>query len=498
VIALALAALLLSGPVSDFQAPTDPQGPTDPPKAAAPAKKPKSSKNAKDPGSSKKSKKKKKAAADVAAPDEPLADDADVAAQPQIGVVKAPKPATQFVWKQHPSLRFGKWLRLDLEAKFQEDYRSSYDGAVTSAQLDPWELHRSRIGVLGTFMKHIDFEVERELQEKELSEKDKELGLTPAPQWKDVYVNADYIKNAQIQVGKFKVPFGLDTTTGVSHNDFVYRSLGSIYLTPSRDVGGQVHGRFFKRGLNYWTGVFVHDGDNARSKKIQGGDTTFATRVTGLPLRHANADVFGQFEVGGAFATTSVSDDSFRPNGLRSRTVVTQDTFYESVYVKGRRQRYEADLDWTFGPGSMRAEYTHVTDQRKNQSFTDGDLPDARYRSWYVSGTWILTGEHKTRPVKAGDDFLRGGFGAVEVAGRVERIWIDSADKSDEPFANPRAFTILPSDNHAVTMGVNWTLNRFTKLQFNLIREQVGNPDRNPVPDGAAFWSRVFRLQLVL
>jgi len=41
-------------------------------------------------------------------------------------------------------------------------------------------------------------------------------------------------------------------------------------------------------------------------------------------------------------------------------------------------------------------------------------------------------------------------------------------------------------------------LNRFTKLQFNMIREQVGNPDRNPVPDGAAFWSRVFRLQLVL
>ena len=177
---------------------------------------------------------------------------------------------------------------------------------------------------------------------------------------------------------------------------------------------------------------------------------------------------------------------------------MTQDTFYESVYVKGKRFRYETDLDWTLGPASLRAEYTHVLDQRKNQSFSDEDLPDARYRSWYVSGTWILTGEEKTRPVKAGDDFLRGGFGAVEVAGRVERIWFDSVDKSDEPFANPRAYTILPSDNKVVTVGINWTLNRFTKLQFNVIREQVGNADRNPVPNGAAFWSRVFRLQLVL
>lgn len=439
---------------------------------------------------------KKAAKAAVAAPDEPLDDDADGAAQP--APVRAKAPSAQVVWKQHPSLRFGKALRLDFEAKFQEDYRNSYPGAETSADLTPWELHRSRIGVAGTLFKHIDFEVERELKEKELSERDKALGLTPSPQWKDVNVNVDYLKNAQIQVGKFKIPFGLDTLTGVSHNDFVYRSMGATYLSPSRDVGAMVHGRFFKRGLNYWTGVFRHDGDNARSKKIQGGDQTFAARVTGLPLRRVDADRFGAFEIGGAFSLSNVSDDSFRPNGIRGRTAVTQDTFYESVYVKGKRFRYETDLDWTIGPGSVRAEYTHILDQRKRQSYGDEDLPDARYRSWYVSGTWILTGEKKTRPVKAAEDFLRGGFGAVEVAGRIERIWFDSVDRSDIPFANPRAYTVLESGNKAVTMGVNWTVNRFTKLQFNLIREQVENPDRNPVPNGAAFWSRVFRLQLVL
>ena len=86
-------------------------------------------------------------------------------------------------------------------------------------------------------------------------------------------------------VGKFKIPFGLDQLTGVTQNDFVYRSLGANYLAPSRDIGGMVHGRFFKRGLSYWAGVFKHDGDNARSKKIQGGDDTFAGRVTGTPFR---------------------------------------------------------------------------------------------------------------------------------------------------------------------------------------------------------------------
>ena len=75
-----------------------------------------------------------------------------------------------------------------------------------------------------------------ELDEK-LSDKDILLGFTPKSQWKDVYLNFKVIKKVQLQVGKFKIPFGLDETTGVSHNDFIYRSLGASYLAPARDTG---------------------------------------------------------------------------------------------------------------------------------------------------------------------------------------------------------------------------------------------------------------------
>jgi phosphate-selective porin len=424
-------------------------------------------------------------------PDEPLAEDTVDAT-----AATAPGARLRAVWKQHPSIRYGKIVRLDFALKIQEDWRSSYDGSETD--LDAWELHRSRVGVQGTVLKHIEFEIERELKEKELSDKDVALGLTPAPAWKDVYVNLDYFPDAQIRAGKFKVPFGLDTLTGVSHNDFIYRSLGAIYLTPSRDVGVMLHGRFFKRGLNYWTGVFRHDGDNARSKKILGGDRTFAARITGAPLRSLSPERLGAFDVGASFAITRLSDDSFRPNGLRGRTVVTQDTFFEPVYVKGTRGRWAADVDWTIGRASARSEYTHVRDTRRQQGFGDETLPDARYRAWYASATWLLTGEAKTRPVKPAVDIQSRGTGAVEAAIRFDRLWFDSVDRSDEPFANPRAFNILPVADGVWTAGVNWTLNRFVKLQFNVIREHVDDPDRNPVAEGAAFWSRVVRLQLVL
>ena len=93
---------------------------------------------------------------------------------------------------------------------------------------------------------------------------------------------------------------------------------------------------------------------------------------------------------------------------------------------------------------------------------------------------------------------MLGGIGAMEIVGRYERMWFDSVRRSRCTGQNPRAETILPSGDRVLTLGVNWILNRWVKLQFNGIRERVEDPDRSPVPDGAAFWSRVVRFQLAL
>jgi phosphate-selective porin OprO/OprP len=412
----------------------------------------------------------------------------------------------RFIWNNHPSFRFGSAFRLDMEAQLQEDAHASYAGADLKAGLKPMDLHRNRVGIQGNLFKHIQYEVKRELTEKEVDASTLEKcaidptlkGCVPKSLWKDVYLDLTYIKRAQVQIGKFKVPFGLDELTGVTHNDFVYRSLGATYLAPARDIGAMVHGSFRKKTWNYWTGVFRHDGDNAHSSKIQGGDLTFAARAAGLPFAKADGGRSG-LQVGAAVATSALSDDSYRPNGLQGRTVMTQDTFYSPVFVKGHRRRLEGDVDWTAGPVSARSELTWVSDDRLHQGIAGDDLPDARARAWYVSGTWILTGEQKTRPIKPADDFLHGGLGAIELAGRVERLWFDSAGGTDLPTRANRSETILPSGNQVLTLGVNWTLNRFVKLQFNGIREHVEDSGRNPVSDRApSFWSRVLRLQLVL
>jgi phosphate-selective porin OprO/OprP len=406
----------------------------------------------------------------------------------------APAPQTRFVWRNHPSLRVGDVIRLDFGMKVQEDWRDPGD-EPDPAEFETWELHRLRAGVDGElFDNRIQFSVEREFSERDNLESS---GRPQKSQWKDVWIEANISNAIQMRFGKFKIPYGLDQTSGESNLDFINRSGGGDYLSPGRDIGAMVHGRFFRRRLNYEVGGFKQDGDNSRSRRIAGGDTTFAGRVTVQPFKEDSTN--GEAEIGGSFASTEVSDESLLPNGLRGRTVMSEFTFFDPVFVKGTRTRWGTDIDWTKGPAGARAEYMHVIDERVDQGLGDQDLPNARYRAYYVLGTWVLTGEPKTRPVEARRNGLgRGGLGALEVAARFDRLWFDSAKGTDQPFRNSRAETILPSGDKVWTLGLTYYANQFIKIQLNGIREQVEDAERSPTLSDKPFWSTILRFQFEL
>jgi phosphate-selective porin OprO/OprP len=407
-------------------------------------------------------------------------------ARPSPTPVTLPAPAAdlEFRWRDHPQLRTGRLFRVDFLARFQWDARDPGD---EPSDFDNYEIHRARIGIEGELFNRVQFSIERELTEREVAVDDPTTRRKSA--WKDVYVDANISDAVQLRAGKFKIPFGLEQLTGIANLDFVYRSLSASYLAPARDIGVAVHGRFFERGLNYWVGVFRQDGDNARSSKIDGADETVAVRMTGTPFRSVAG--LAKTEVGGAFTISALDNESVLPNGLRGRSVMSQFVFYEPVFVKGQRRRYEVDADWSAGPVGARAEYTHVLDTREGQGLADQDLADARGRGWYVSGSWVLTGEEKERPVEP-----KRRFGALEAVARFERLWFDSAGGEEPALRNPRADAILSSGEHVLSLGINWYITRWVKLQLQTIREQPQDPERSPVLAGEVFWSPVFRLQV--
>ena len=378
-------------------------------------------------------------------------------------VVTAAAPALA----QHPSVTAGDWLRVEFKAAFQGDVRKS-EAPIRGDEDGGLDFARRRVGVEGQMGRLVRYEAEYE------------LGLG---RWRDVYVDYRQFKSAQVRAGVFKLPLGLEENTSTTNLDFIYRTRISARLAPGRDRGVSVHGRILSDVISYEAGVFRNDGENARpstSARVFGKQTV-AARVLAYPLRRSRLGL-SNLQIGAAATTSDV------PLGfpaVRARTVFGASFYDSDVWVRGRRQRTGLEARWRPGRFSIQSEYIRLTDERRGQSVEDGDLSPLVAHGWYISGTYAVTRK-------------RDRFGRIEAAARHEALSFGSGSNSEEPSTSTRANTVLGNSDRVTTIGVNWHVNRWVKLQANVIHEAIGRPSMGPAPGFAGFWSRAIRLQLAL
>ena len=152
----------------------------------------------------------------------------------------------------------------------------------------------------------------------------------------------------------------------------------------------------------------------------------------------------------------------------------------------------------------MKAEYLRSTEARVGVGVgtpeqLDNTLPDLVGSGWYVSGTWVLTGEKKDGGIEPRKPVFRGGFGAIEVGARYESLGFASATADGPPSTSPRSPTVLPNAEHALTVGVSWYVNKWIKVQLNGDPRAVRRSRAEPVCRiGRRSGARCVRLQFVL
>ena len=394
-----------------------------------------------------------------------------------------------FVWNDRPSIVFGEDISVDLKGRALVEWRG-FDPDIGE---DTFHLRTARIGLAGELTRHFEWEIEREIVE--VDEK------VQFGEWKDVYLEWKTFDALRVIGGRFKMPFGLEQTTGVSDLDFAYRALGSAAIAPGRDRGVMVFGE--AGPVNYEAGIFDDDGNNAESNEPQfvaeGEDLedvgpAVAVRVTGDLLRVIpGVGRLRSANLGIAYTNSSVPEGL---NSLRGEAVWGKD-FFERVYVKGRRQRIGAQFDWSPGPTSLKAEWMQSREQRNEQSNRNEDLSDFIGQAWYVTGTWFVTGEDKDSNVNPRRPLLEGGIGAIELAVRYEQLKFESASKEGTSFTNPRADFLTPNSDSVFTFGVNWITTKWTRVLLNAIHESFDDETRAPISGTSSYWSGVARLNIV-
>ena len=401
---------------------------------------------------------------------------------------EAPSPAAaprdggwSFTWDDHPQVEWSGKLRVEFRARLQDDRRASL-AAVKRGDGDSFDVGRRRVGVAGDIGGTVDFQIEGEIER--------------ADPWRDVFVNFRPLRGAQIQAGQFKIPFGLEETTGGGGLDFMYRSIVSARLAPGRDRGTMLHGRVARRTLGYEIGIFAHDGDNARpsgGSRVFGG-RTIAGRVTAEPFRHSKSTL-ADLQVAAAFTRSSL------PEGfpaVRGRSVLGVSFFDSDLWVEGSRRRDGVQVRWRPGPFSVASEYMRVSDDRRGQGRAGTDLPPFLARGWYLSGAWVVAGAAGAAGVaEPVHPLFQGGFGSIQVAMRIEHLSLGSVPGTDSPSTSPRAESVLGNRETALTIGAAWHLNRWISIEGNLIHEEIGAAAVAAVPH-MRVRSRLIRLQVAI
>jgi phosphate-selective porin len=177
--------------------------------------------------------------------------------------VPAPEKPPLFV------LQRGSEIKLVLggfiQVNFEDSDAFAFNGNFgQSAIKDRFRLRRARVNLTGDFAEQFDFKMEGDFGQNDGTNNNR-----TAFSGTDIWLNWHQFPAAQIKIGQFKAPFGLDQLTPDTSLYTIERTLPTGAITPDRQIGVQLWGMPFtniwpeqKDLLTYYAGIFNGNGKN--------------------------------------------------------------------------------------------------------------------------------------------------------------------------------------------------------------------------------------------
>jgi len=334
---------------------------------------------------------------------------------------------------------------LKIGADLQTDLRT-FTGAGVAGTTDQILLRRVRPTFSGTVYKDVDYFFRPDFGQ----------GSTIIY---DAYIQFNYFPNAQLRVGKFKPPVGLERLQSDDDTSFIERGLPTL-LVPSRDIGFQLGGDLLGRRVSYQAGVFNGVPDNSLSDSAPSSHHDYSGRIFLTPfVRDDNRFLKG---LGAGIGASGGSVDGI---ALPAYKTVGQNTFLSfasGVTSAGHRTRLAPQTYYYVGPFGLLAEYTLAEEGLQKTNIRH----DIAFRAWQVEASYILTGEGKSflSPTpKHIFDPLHNSWGALELAIRTGDF---SAEKALFNYGFASTATSPRTDREWVG-GLNWYLNRLVRISFD-------------------------------
>ncbi|MFZ1936845.1 MAG: porin, partial [Thermoguttaceae bacterium] len=309
-----------------------------------------------------------------------------------------------------------------------------------------------------------------------------------------------------VRIGNFYEPFGLEATTSDLYLTFMERA-NTDMISPDRHIGVMAFDHINCNQDTLWElGTFCSaGGDGGMIFQDARNDTasTVAGRLTWLPWYDECTNGRGLLHLGMAANYQRAWANEYplakgpdtRPEeshlGLPYNFTMTN---VDHVSQLG------GEAAWVYGPFSLQSEYAGAYVTRLNGT-------SSPINAAYIQASYFLTGENRVydrnmgcwtrvRPfenffrVRTEDGCVCTGKGAWEVAYRWDNIdFTDALSTANIATANGFNSSAMASRFSNHTLGLNWYLNPFTRLEFNYVYSTEIDTQAGPLASGGVHTS---------
>lgn len=372
---------------------------------------------------------------------------------PQAGAqTPAPKPETTITWKGAPEFKSGDFTFKPRGRVFLDYVHQEVEGGFALGDLtaNNTRLRTARLGVEGAFDRRFAYVAEVSVAGGEA-------------RWEDLLLEYRAGERTAFSVGNFKVN-SLENLTSSRFITFMERGPFNEVL----GLGRTLNLAFLTHGER-WSVSGALSGDNINDVDVAGDEShAVSARATAAPLvaenRALHLGVWARRRVRG-------DEDGFR-YAARANTNFGQ-RFIDTRAFGASDTTLGLEAALVAGPVSLQGEYA--------RSSAEAVAPvddDADFDTFYVFGSWFITGESRTydpeegvfRREKVRRPVTSGGPGAVELAVRYEH-----ADLSDA-FNFRRNGPAQAGEYQSVTVGANWRPISYVRFMANFTSARTDNP----------------------
>ncbi len=272
--------------------------------------------------------------------------------------------------------------------------------------------------------------------------------------FRDVYIKYNAGKWGSFALGSVAEPTGLEMMTSSKYITFFER--GMITSLQNFRWGSGLHYENFGLldGKLTLQMALTNNGVNSEGFKdtqLEEGNN-FVARITSAPIYDKEKSLL--VHIGFNYDDRPAADLKFRPENHMG------DKYSYLFPDANKRNDYGFELATNYRSLSLQSEY-------KLQDISNDLNKDYQVSSYYVMGSYFLTGEHRPYKkaafgrVKPKKEFGNGGYGAFELTARYSNVTVSD----DVAIANPG----LPKQVDNVTFGLNWYLTSHARIMYNYV-----------------------------